>query len=101
MRRVLVALVVSLVLAAAAGYVFWVVPTRQAVAIGSGMLAKQMCSCMFVAERSEPECRADQFDSMDPIRVEILTEPSGVRAFVPWLGERSATWRRGLGCTLR
>ena len=42
MRRVLVALVVSLVLAAAAGYVFWVVPTRQAVAIGSGMLAKQM-----------------------------------------------------------
>jgi hypothetical protein len=101
MRRALIVAAAALSLAGAAGYVFWVVPTRQAVAIGSGMLSKQMCSCLFVAERSQSECRADQFESMDPIQVEILGDPSGVRAFVPWLGERTATWRSGFGCTLQ
>jgi hypothetical protein len=101
MRRVLIGLVAALALAAVVGYARWFVPTQYAVGIGSGMLAKQVCSCLFVAERSLADCRADQFQSMDPIQVEVLSAPEGVRAFVPLFGERIATWREGLGCTLQ
>ena len=39
-------------------------------------------------------------ESLDPIRVDLETEPSAVRAFVPLLGERRAIHRPGFGCTL-
>jgi len=79
----------------------WLVPTRNAVAIGTGMLAKQMCSCIFVAGRSRSNCRADQLASMDAIDVEVGTDTGVVRAFVPLLGKRSATFEEDYGCTLR
>ncbi len=101
MRRVLIALAAMAVLAAVVGYARWFVPTQRAVGIGTGMLAKQLCSCVFVSGRSLEDCRADQFESMDPIQVEVLSEPEGVRAFVALFGERIATWRDGLGCTLQ
>ena len=50
--------------------------------------------------RERADCRADQLPSMDPIQLEILDSPVGVRAFVPALGERRAFYREGLGCTL-
>ena len=101
MRRVLIVAAVLVLLGVVVGYVRWFVPTQRAVGIGTGMLAKQLCSCVFVSERSLEDCRADQFESMDPIQVEVLSEPEGIRAFVPLFGERIATWRDGLGCTLQ
>ncbi len=79
----------------------WLAPTRNAVAIGTSMLAKQMCSCVFVAGRSQADCRADQFSSMDAITVELDRSARVVRAFVTGLGERSATYSEDLGCMLR
>ncbi len=86
----------------AIGLVFWrwYLPTRTAVDIGAAMLAKQMCSCVYVANRDLADCRADQFPSMDPIELEILRDQERVRAWVPGLGERTAIHREGLGCTL-
>jgi len=81
-------------------WVGWVVPTRSAVAVGAGMLAKQMCSCVYIAGRSVAACRADQMEALDPIQIEMTDEPSSVRAFVPLLGERLAVHREGFGCTL-
>ncbi len=78
-----------------------VVPTRKAVGIGTSMLAKQMCSCMFVAGRSQADCRADQFSTMDSIDVEIDRDARLVRASVPVLGERSAAYSEDFGCMLR
>ena len=75
-------------------------PTRHAVDIGAGMLAKQVCSCLYVAKRSVEDCRADQFESMDRIEVEVLRGEGRVRAWIPVLGARSAIYREGLGCTL-
>ncbi len=97
MRRALVPLLLVLVLAGGLVYQLWYLPTRFAVDIGSGMLAKQMCSCIFVAGRDVEDCRADQFESMDPIQVEVEQR---VRAFVPGFGERFAVYREGFGCTL-
>ena len=76
----------------------WYLPTRFAVDIGAAMLAKQVCSCVYVANRSRADCRADQFSSMDPIALEILRDPE--RAWVTGFGERTAVHREGLGCTL-
>lgn len=100
-RRILIALAGLLGLAIIVGYVRWFVPTQQAVEIGAGMLSKQVCSCLFVAGRSVEDCRADQYESMDRIKLEVLQDPPAVRAFVPLLGERIAVWRDGFGCTLQ
>ena len=91
------------VLAAAAlgwGVWGWYLPTRAAVDIGAGLLAKQICSCVFVAERSVEDCRADQFEMMDAIRVEVRHDAGRVRAWLPALGTRTALYRDGLGCVL-
>lgn len=101
LRRVALGIAVLLLVVAGLGYTQWYRPTRHAVGIGAGMLAKQMCSCLFVAGRDEEACRMDQLSSMDPIQVEVRQDPRGVFAFVPLLGERLATYRDGLGCTLR
>jgi hypothetical protein len=99
-RRILIGLAASIAVALTVGYAQWFVPTRQDVAVGNAMLAKQICSCIFVAGRSLKDCRADQFESMDPIQVEVRAKPPGVRAFVPLFGERSASWSESFGCTL-
>lgn len=78
----------------------WVVPTRHAVDIGAAMLAKQVCSCVYVANRDVADCRADEFAVMDPIRLELLRDEERVRAWLTGLGERSASHTDGLGCTL-
>jgi hypothetical protein len=100
MRRVALGLVLLLGVGLAAGWFGWYRPTRFSVDIGAGMLAKQMCSCLFVAARAEGACRADQLASLDPIQLEVRSEPRAVRAFVPLFGERIAVHRDGLGCTL-
>jgi len=81
-----------------AGYLLFYVPTRAAVHIGAGMLAKQVCSCVHIAGREVADCRADEFASMDPIQLEL--REARVRAFVPLFGERTAIHRDGLGCAL-
>ena len=81
-------------------WVQWVAPMRTAVAMGAGMLAKQMCSCMYVAGRDEQACRDDQMSVLDPIELELSEAPPTVRAFVPLLGERRAVYRDELGCML-
>ena len=101
MRRILPVGAVLLVVALGVFYTQWLVPTRDAVAIGTSMLAKQMCSCVFVAGRAEADCRADQFSSMDAITVEIARSSEIVRAFVPLLGERTARYTEEFGCTLQ
>ena len=84
----------------ALGYTRFYVPTRFAVDIGAGMLAKQVCSCVYIAGRSVEDCRADEMAALDPIELEVLDPPGRVRASVPFFGERTALHRPGLGCAL-
>lgn len=100
-RRLALVGCVMLLLGGGIAYQVWYEPTRFKVDIGAGMLAKQLCSCVFVAKRDLEDCRADQFESMDPIQVELQRESGRVRAFLLGFGERVAVHREGLGCTLQ
>lgn len=99
-RKILLGLAVALAIAMGLVVWRWYLPTRFAVDIGAAMLAKQVCSCVYVAKRSVADCRADQFSSMDPISLEVLPDTERVRAWVTGFGERTAIYREGLGCTL-
>lgn len=70
--------------------------------IGAGYVAHQVCSCVFVSERSHAACRGDLLPVMARVRSEILEEKTrrGVRAGVLALASRTAWHRPGLGCML-
>lgn len=66
--------------------------------IGAGYIAKQMCSCIFVAERDFDSCRQDMPPDMFRVKAEILDR--GVKAWVSGIVERTARYTPGTGCTL-
>ena len=74
---------------------------HRALNVGSGYVAKQMCSCLFVAERDFDSCRPDLPVDMDRIVAEPLPGRDGVRASFLGLVERVALHRPGMGCALQ
>jgi len=66
--------------------------------IGAGYVAKELCSCVFVAERSLQSCRPDIPPSMGRVEAELGADR--VRAFVPYLAERIARHEPPFGCVL-
>ncbi len=76
-------------------------PRAQAT-IGAGYAAHQLCSCVFVAERSYESCRPDLPLFMDQVQSEVVEQDgrSGVRGWVPFFSDRFAFHQPGLGCAL-
>jgi hypothetical protein len=68
--------------------------------LGSGYVAKHLCSCVFVAGRELAACRADLAESSDRVSAELLPAERAVRAWVPLLAERRASYTEATGCTL-
>jgi hypothetical protein len=66
--------------------------------VGAGYVAKELCSCVFVGERSLTSCRPDIPETMDRVDVELGADR--VRAFVPYLAERIARFEPPFGCVL-
>jgi hypothetical protein len=89
----------GLVLASAAGVYFGPRIYRLG-NIGAGYIAKQMCSCVFVAERDFTACRFDMPPDMARVRAALLDGERGVRAWLPGIVERTARYTPGTGCTL-
>lgn len=72
-----------------------------AVEVGAGYVAKEACSCIFIAGRDLESCRQDMPEMMDRLDAEVLRDERAVRAFVTGLGERIARYAPdGGGCTL-
>jgi len=70
--------------------------------LGTGYIAHQVCSCVFVAEREYASCLPDLLPSMDRIQSAIVEDEgrSGVRAWVPLFSDRVAWHTPGLGCAI-
>ncbi len=66
--------------------------------IGAGYAAKELCSCVFVGERSLASCRPDLPETMERVEAELGADR--VRAFVPYLAERIARYEPPFGCVL-
>jgi len=75
---------------------------RAQASIGAGYVAHQVCSCVFVAERSYESCLPDLMPIMSQIRSEVvdIDGHSGIRGWVPFLSDRVAVHRPDLGCAL-
>ena len=71
---------------------------RDQAAVGAGYVAKELCSCVFVGERSLASCRPDIPLSMDRVEAELGADR--VRAFVPYFAERIARFEPPFGCVL-
>lgn len=67
--------------------------------VGAGYVAKQMCSCVYVAGRDFDQCRLDLPDSLDDIAALRLEDRPGMRAHV-LVVDRLAVHTPGAGCRL-
>ncbi|WP_029034154.1 serine hydrolase domain-containing protein [Salinimicrobium terrae] len=68
----------------------------------TGFAAKNICSCVYEAER-EPESVAAQDNNFDPVNLsefEVMPKKLAASATVFGLKERTAVFNPGLGCTL-
>jgi hypothetical protein len=99
-RKIALGIVAVIVLSGVVGYFAYGRTFLAMANVGVGFVAKQMCSCIYVAERSFDSCRPDIFEAMDDVQAEVLEEPPGVRAWVPLIGERRAHYRGDFGCHL-
>lgn len=70
--------------------------------VGSGYVAKEICSCVHVARRDFAACRADLMPlaGLDWVQAEPLASGDGVRARLPGFDPRIARAEEGGGCTL-
>ena len=100
MRRVLKWALLVVVLVSGAAGVYVGPRIYRLCIIGTGYIAKQMCSCVFVAERDFTACRKDMPTDMASVRAALFEHGSGVRAWLPGIVERSARYTPGTGCTL-
>ncbi len=100
MRRALLAIAVALLAALVAAAAYYGPRLRQQGRLGSGFVAKQVCSCMFVGGRDLAACRADLRPRAERVQAEVLLPERAVRAWVPLLGERTARYHDGTGCSL-
>lgn len=100
-RLVMRILIVSAALLIVGGALFYRSVQPQAL-IGAGYVAHQVCSCVFVAERSYAACLPDLLPSMDRIESEIVEQEGrrGVHARVSGFADRIAIYTPGLGCAL-
>jgi hypothetical protein len=100
LRRALLAVGIAAIALVGTGAAVYLPGMVQRSRMGAGYVAKQLCSCAFVAGRALEECRADLAESAERVRAELLPAERAVRAWVPLLAERIARYTGETGCTL-
>ena len=93
-----IALIVVVLLAAGGIYVARPI-LRQAQA-ATAYVAQRGCLCVFASGRSLAACQAEMPEMVVLVEAELLEEKRAVRAFIPYVVERTARYREGGGCPL-
>ncbi|HEU0044003.1 hypothetical protein [Sphingomonas sp.] len=96
-RNVLFALA-ALLLAAVLGAWLYVRAITPQLQLGVGYAARVACGCRFIGNRPLDQCRSDFEAGMEPIRLEEDAARKSVRAYVPLIASRTATYDPVLGC---
>ncbi|MCP5431937.1 MAG: hypothetical protein H6923_01570 [Alphaproteobacteria bacterium] len=65
-----------------------------------GFAAKEICSCLYVEERTLEACRADLPAEARAIHLRVPKDEEAVEARVNWQVKRLARYSEGSGCTL-
>lgn len=92
-------IVFGVVLAAGLGVAFWFGKDAYATAqIGTTYVAKQTCSCLFVAGRSADSCKTD-YNASDLARLKVESDATGVSVTaLAGLVSARAEHETGFGC---
>jgi hypothetical protein len=92
-------LIGGIVLVAIAGIAVWAGRDAYATArIGTTYVAKQTCSCLFVARRSSDSCQSDYNPSdLEPLTVRPTSNSVSVSALAGLVSAR-AEYEEGYGC---
>lgn len=83
-----------------AGGFFVVRPILREAGAAAAYVAQRGCLCVFASGRSLAACRAEMPEIVVQIEAELLEDQRAVRAFIPYLVERTARYREGGGCPL-
>lgn len=97
--KVILTIVALLLVAGGVAYQVWLKPQLVYADVAANYAAKKFCSCLFVAELTVDQCKADF--SEDVSMATFIPDADG--ASVEILGGRisaRAQYRDGLGCTL-
>ncbi|MGJ8561222.1 MAG: hypothetical protein ACSHX3_13385 [Litorimonas sp.] len=97
--KVIIGLGVALIVVGTAAYAFWLKPQLEFAEIATAFGAKKFCSCLYVAELTVDQCKADFTD--DVSMATFTSEDQAVTVEV--LGGRMssrAVYNEGLGCVL-
>lgn len=97
--KVIIGISAALLAVAAAAYVFWLKPQLEFAEIATAFGAKKFCSCLYVAELTEAQCKLDFTD--DVSMATFIPEDRAVTVQV--LGGRMssrAVYKDGQGCVL-
>lgn len=102
MRFAKIFLITFAVLALVGGSVwqFWLKEQMAFAQIATAYVAKQTCSCRFVAERSLESCLVDFTQDVSQLEVSEVPERRAVKASALGLIVETASYRPGLGCAL-
>ena len=93
-------LIGGVVLLAIVGGVVWGRPVYQTARLGTVYVAKQTCSCLFIAHRTEESCRTD-YNPADLGRLKVQPDASAGTVSVSALGgllSAKADYVDGYGC---
>lgn len=98
--KVIIGIGVASIAVAAAAYTFWLKPQIEFAEIATAFGAKKFCSCLYVAELTEDQCKVDFTD--DVSMATFIPEENAVTVEV--LGGRissRAVYEGASGCVLR
>ncbi len=95
LRKISIGLGVFVVLSIIGGWIF----LRPLIQMGTGYVAKQVCSCVYVGQRDFPNCYADLRRYGPRISARHLEELNGVRAEIFPVASATAYYHKGNGCT--
>ena len=91
-----IALVAALVVAAVA--FMTIRPVVHQAGAAAEYVARRACLCVFVSERSLASCLVEMPGMVWQVDAEVLEEERAVRAWIPFVAERTARYDGSSGC---